>query len=70
MGKTYKRRTRNPARRRGGNPLPRIHFWDRCWCGSNHDHEKTKHGTVNGLTFDQINAVLDQQGGVSTWTRS
>jgi hypothetical protein len=32
----------------------RIHLWFGCWCGSGHDWEKAKHGTVDGLTQAQI----------------
>lgn len=32
----------------------RIHLWEQCWCGSGHDWEKAKHGTVNDLTKEEI----------------
>jgi hypothetical protein len=34
----------------------RIHLFENCWCGSGHDWEKAKHGTVNGLTKEEIYA--------------
>lgn len=36
----------------------RIHLWSQCWCGSFHDWEKAKHGTVDGLTQEQIEEAL------------
>ena len=35
-----------------------VHLWEDCWCGSSHSWEKAKHGTVGGLTEEQIVEVL------------
>lgn len=41
-----------------------IHLYDGlCWCGSTHSWEKAKHGTVNGLTKEQIDDKLRIDNG-------